>query len=63
MIVATLSRQTDERSARLVAGAAMGLIRVGFELWLESDGTLNLIELAHRSFVLMDRGVPGLLER
>jgi AcrR family transcriptional regulator len=63
VIVATLSRETDARSARLIAGAAMGLIRAGFELWLESDGKLNLIEIAQKSFVLMDNGVPGLLER
>jgi hypothetical protein len=41
----------------------MGLIRAGFELWLESDGKLNLIEIAQRSFALMDHGAPGLLER
>lgn len=51
----------DPQIARLLGGAMMGLIRAAFEIWLESDGTLNLIEMAQQIFLMLDHGAPALL--
>ena len=60
VIAVALSRGDPQPLHRMVAGAVMGLIRAALDLWLESGGRLNLIELAHEAFLLLDHGVPAL---
>jgi len=47
--------------SRLLAGSMMGLIRAGLDLWVESKGKLNLIELAHTAFNILDKGGTAML--
>jgi len=61
VIARALARSKDDRLAGVVGGAVMGAVRSAFELWLESDGRLNLIELVQQVFVLLDHGAPALL--
>lgn len=63
VIADALAKEYGVQTARLLGGAMMGLIRSAFEIWLESDGTLNLIEMAQRIFLMLDHGAPALLSQ
>jgi AcrR family transcriptional regulator len=58
-IASVFSKDGDDRRARLLAGAWMGLVRAAIDLWVESEGSLNLIELAHEVLLLLDRGASA----
>jgi AcrR family transcriptional regulator len=63
LIADALAKDHGVQTARLLGGAMMGLIRAAFEIWLESDGTLNLIEMAQRIYLMLDHGAPALLRQ
>ena len=54
-------RQDDGRLARILAGGVTGMVRAAMELWTDSGGRLNLVELAHDVFAVLDHGAPALL--
>lgn len=62
VIAEALARDGEAgRLPRLLGGAVVGLIRAALELWLDSDGRLNLVELAEEVFATLDHGAPALL--
>jgi AcrR family transcriptional regulator len=54
-------RQGDGQLARILAGGVIGMVRAAQDLWIDSGGRLNLVQLAHEVFALLDHGAPTLL--
>ena len=48
--------ETAGRRARVLAGAAMGAIRVTLDEWFASDGKLDLVRLANEGLDLIEHG-------
>ncbi|MCB9555789.1 MAG: TetR family transcriptional regulator [Deltaproteobacteria bacterium] len=66
LIAQTLERDTGtsaagQQLAQLLAGGLVGLIRTVLDLWVDSDGERNLVQLAHEAFDVLERGMLRML--